>query len=81
MISTPSAMSMDVVVGVAVAVTFLVLLNALLLFSIVKRKTAKSSSSASLSSAGKNTAASTSEGKQWEKFGGGYRKISGFGNF
>ena len=62
-----STMSLDVVVGVAVAVTFLVLLNALLLFCIVKRKTAKSSSSASLSSAGKNTAASTSEGKNLGK--------------
>ena len=41
--SMSSTTSMDVVVGVAVAVTFLVLLNALLLFCIVKRKTAKSS--------------------------------------
>ena len=81
MVSMTWATSMDAVVGVAVAVTFLVLLNALLLFCIVKRKTAKSSSSASLSSAGKNTAASTSEGKQWEKFGGGFKLFSGFGNF
>ena len=29
----------------------------------------------------KNTAASTSEGKQWEKFGGGFKLFSGFGNF
>ena len=54
--ATPT--SLDVVVGVAVAVTFLVLLNAVLLFCIVKRR---KSSSDSLSS-GKNTAASNSEG-------------------
>ncbi len=61
--SASTATSLDVVVGVAVAVTFLVLLNAVLLFCIVKRKTAKSSSASLSSSSGKTTAASTSEGK------------------